>query len=116
MSAAKEWIKVARTADFPADAGACVKVGSMQVAVFNFSSRGEWYACQNNCPHKGDMVLSRGLLGDLSCEPKVACPQHKKTFSLRTGKNLGGEDYCLRIFQVKVEGQKVLLEIDAESA
>lgn len=91
MSSAKEWIRVARTEDFPADAGACVKVGGMQVAVFNFSSRGEWYTCQNNCPHKGDMVLSRGLLGDLNCEPKVACPQHKKTFSLRTGKNLGGE-------------------------
>lgn len=112
MSVANQWTRVARTEDFPADAGACVKVGEMQIAVFNFSSRGEWYACQNSCPHKGDMVLSRGLLGDLSDEPKVACPQHKKTFSLRTGKNLGGgEEYCIRTFPVRIEGRDVLLDI-----
>jgi nitrite reductase (NADH) small subunit len=59
------------------------------------------------------MVLSRGLLGDLKGEPKVACPQHKKTFSLQTGKNLGGEQYCIRIFPVRVEGREVLLEIES---
>ncbi|MSR81818.1 MAG: nitrite reductase small subunit NirD [Candidatus Latescibacteria bacterium] len=112
MSAANQWVRVARTEDFPADTGACVKVGEMQIAVFNFSSRGEWYACQNNCPHKHDMVLSRGLLGDLSGEPQVACPQHKKTFSLQTGKNLGGEEYCIRTFPVKVEGHEILLGIE----
>lgn len=110
MSAAK-WVRVAQTEDIPADAGACVRVGEMQIAVFNFSSRGEWYACQNSCPHKRDMVLSRGLLGDLKGEPKVACPQHKKTFSLQTGKNLGGEQYCIRTFPVRIEGREVLLEI-----
>jgi NAD(P)H-dependent nitrite reductase small subunit len=109
-----EWVRVARTEDFPADAGACVKVGALQIAVFNFASRGEWYACQNSCPHKLDMVLSRGLLGDQNGEPKVACPQHKKTFSLRTGKSLGGEEYCIRTFPVKVEGREVLLEIEAD--
>lgn len=111
MSAAK-WVRVARTEDIPADAGACVRVGEMQIAVFNFSSRGEWYACQNSCPHKRDMVLSRGLLGDLKGEPKVACPQHKKTFSLQTGKNLGGEEYCIRTFPVRIEGREVLLNIE----
>ncbi len=112
MSAGNQWVRVARTEDIPADTGACAKVGDMQIAVFNFSSRGEWYACQNHCPHKHDMVLARGLLGDLGGEPKVACPQHKKTFSLQTGKNLGGEAYCIRTFQVKIEGHEVLLGIE----
>ena len=35
-----------------------------QIAVFNFASRGEWYASQNMCPHKKAFVLSRGILGD----------------------------------------------------
>jgi hypothetical protein len=30
--------------------------------------------CQNQCPHKGDMVLGRGLIGDEKGEPKVARP------------------------------------------
>jgi nitrite reductase (NADH) small subunit len=45
----------------------------------------------------------------------VACPQHKKTFSLRTGKNLGGEEYCLRLFPVRIEGRDVLLEVEIEN-
>ena len=77
---AQRWVQIARVEDFPRNAGACVKVGEQQVAVYNFTSRGEWYACQNMCPHKRDMVLARGLIGDQAGTPKVACPQHKKTF------------------------------------
>jgi hypothetical protein len=34
------------------------------------------------------------------------------TASLRTGKNLGGEEYCIRLFPVRIEGRDVLLEIE----
>ena len=43
--------------------------------------------------------------------PKVACPMHKKTFSLKTGDSLQGEEYSIRTFPVKVEGDRVLLEL-----
>lgn len=42
-------------------------------------------------------------------KPKVACPMHKKTFSLQTGQCLTGEDYTVQVFPVKVEGDDVLL-------
>ena len=45
----------------------------------------QWYACQNLCPHKQEMVLARGIIGDQQGVPKVACPLHKKTFSLESG-------------------------------
>ncbi len=73
----------------------------MQIAVFNFASRGEWYATQNMCPHKKAFVLSRGILGDAAGAPKVACPLHKKTFSLETGESLQGEEYHIRTFPVQ---------------
>ena len=37
---------------------ATIKYGKTQIAVFNFASRGEWYASQNMCPHKREFVLS----------------------------------------------------------
>ena len=40
-----------------------------------------------------EFVLSRGMLGDQNGTPKVACPLHKKTFSLESGACLSGEDY-----------------------
>ena len=88
------WFPVGKVWDFPADGGAAIKYGRTQIAVFNFASRGEWYATQNMCPHRREFVLSRGLIGDQNGKPKVACPVHKKTYSLESGKCLSGEEYC----------------------
>lgn len=98
----KTWFKAAHTKDFPEDGGACVKFNDHQIAVFNFSRRGEWYACQNMCPHKMQMVLSRGMIGSTEGEPKVACPFHKKTFSLKNGSCLNAEEEKIIVYPVKV--------------
>ena len=99
----KTWFKAARVEDFPEDGGACVKYRDMQIAVFNFSRRKEWYASQNLCPHKMQMALSRGMIGSAAGEPKVACPFHKKTFSLLSGECLNAEEEKISVFPVKVE-------------
>jgi nitrite reductase (NADH) large subunit len=104
-----QWVHVGHVADFPKDGGAAIKYGDVQIAVFNFTSRAKWYACQNMCPHKNAFVLSRGLIGTQSDQPKVACPLHKKTFSLETGGCLSGEDYSLKVFPVRIVGQEVQL-------
>lgn len=108
----KQWHKAAHVEDFPENGGACIKIDDLQIAVFNFTARNEWYACQNLCPHKMQMALSRGMIGDKQGIPKVACPFHKKTFSLQTGENLNGEkEYVIRTFPVKIEGNEVYVGI-----
>jgi nitrite reductase (NADH) small subunit len=49
------------------------------------------------------MALSRGIIGSNEGEPKVACPFHKKTFSLKTGECLNAEECAIETFPVKVE-------------
>jgi nitrite reductase (NADH) large subunit len=110
-STEKEWIKVGKVKDFPQNGGAAIKYGKTQIAVFNFTSRGEWYAAQNMCPHKKAFVLSRGIVGDAEGVPKIACPLHKKNFSLESGACISGEDYEILTFPVKVEGGDVYLEL-----
>ncbi len=105
------WVRVGRTADFPIDGGATIKHGNTQIAVFNFASRNQWYASQNMCPHKKAFVLSGGILGTAADEPKVACPLHKRTFSLESGQSLQAEDYRIRTFRVKVEEDEVFVEL-----
>lgn len=105
------WILVGTTADFPAEGGATIRYGRSQIAVFNFASRGQWYASQNMCPHKKAFVLSGGIIGDVGGVPKVACPMHKKTFSLENGESLQGEEYRIRTFAVKVEGDEVYVAL-----
>ena len=111
----RKWVKVGQVSDFPAESGSTVKYGQTQLAVFNFESRGEWFACQQMCPHKQAMVLSRGIVGDSHGIPKVACPLHKKTFSLENGSCLSGdEEYAVKVFNVKVdEEENVYLELPA---
>ncbi|MCG8449321.1 MAG: nitrite reductase large subunit NirB [Pirellulales bacterium] len=106
-----QWIEVGGVGDFPRDGGATVKYGDVQIAVFNFASRGEWYACQNMCPHKNAFVLSRGILGNAGGTPKIACPLHKKPFSLKSGECLSGEDFSVKVFPVRVEGDSVLVKL-----
>ena len=99
----KVWFKAARVQDFPENGGACVKYKDLQMAVFNFSRRNEWYACQNMCPHKMQMVLSRGMIGSQQGEPKIACPFHKKTFSLKTGECLNAEECNITVYPIRIE-------------
>lgn len=108
-----QWVLACYADDVPENGGACVKHGDEQIAVYNFSRRGEWFATQNLCPHKQQMVLSRGMIGSAgaACEPKVACPFHKKTFSLLTGECLSGEDYQIKTYPVKVENGRVYIGI-----
>ena len=105
------WVRVGTVDDFPSNGGATIKYGNVQIAVFNFTSRDEWYACQQMCPHKKAFVLSRGIIGDLDGTPKVACPLHKKNFSLESGECLGGGDYAVQVFSVRVEGKDVYLDL-----
>jgi nitrite reductase (NADH) large subunit len=110
----QRWVAVGSVADFPQDGGATIRYGKSQIAVFNLTSRGEWYATQNMCPHKKAFVLSRGILGDAAGEPKVACPLHKKTFSLASGASLQGEEYHVRTFPVRIDGSEVHLQLPPE--
>jgi nitrite reductase (NADH) small subunit len=105
----KVWFKAAAVSAFPKDGGACVKYKDLQIAVFNFSRLDKWYACQNLSPEKQEMVLSRGMLGDHKGIPKIACPLHKKTFSLETGENLNADLEPIAIYPIKIEGENVYI-------
>jgi nitrite reductase (NADH) large subunit len=110
----RSWVRLARVDSFPKDGGRTLRYGNTQIAVFNFESRGEWYATQNKCPHMKDMVLGRGLIGDQQGVPKVACPLHKKSFSLVDGHCLGEDSYKILTFPVKVEDGWVHVELPDE--
>jgi len=103
----KTWFKAAPVSKFPKNGGACIKYKDLQIAIFNFTREGKWYACQNLCPHKMEMVLSRGMIGDENMEAKVACPLHKNNFSLKTGKHLNGDLDAIATYPVKIENDFV---------
>ena len=109
------WFKAVSTEDVPMNGSRAILYEDAQIAVFNFSTDGKWYATQNECPHKLQMLLGRGMLGDSAGTPKVACPLHKKTFSLESGKCLSGDDYSIQIFETKVEDGFLYIKVPVDS-
>jgi nitrite reductase (NADH) large subunit len=109
----RAWVRLAKVSEVPRDGGIAARYGEREIAIFNFASRGEWFATENLCPHKGQPVLARGILGEKGELPKVACPLHKNTFDLRTGACLGGDLAGIATFPVKIEGDDVLVELAA---
>lgn len=101
------WFEAGASHLFPENGGACIKYKDKQIAVFNFTRKKKWYACQNLCPHKMEMVLARGMIGDAAGIAKVACPLHKKTFSLENGENLNGTELAIAVYPVKIENNRV---------
>jgi hypothetical protein len=61
------------------------------------------------CPHKQAFVLSRGILGTQADVPKIACPLHKRSFSLQTGDCVSGDDLSVKVFPVKIADEGVFL-------
>jgi len=110
------WRRVGRAHQVPENGASVVRHGRLQIAIYNFSRRGEWFATQARCPHRGDNVLARGLLGDQAGEPKVACPMHKKTFSLVTGKGLSDPGYQLRTFPVELRDEELWVKLPPDEA
>lgn len=111
----KSWVRVGSVSDFAPNVGTPILYSDTQLAVFNNANRGEWYCTQNMCPHKQAFVLSQGLVGDSAGTPKVACPLHKKQFSLEDGLELGAEEpLSIITFPIKVEGDDVFVELPAE--
>ncbi len=108
----QKWFLACAAEDVPENGGACIKYNDQQIAIFNFSRRDKWYATDNMCPHRMQMALSRGMIGTQGDEPKVACPFHKKTFSLETGACLSGEEYVIKTYPVKVENGYVYVRVE----
>jgi 3-phenylpropionate/trans-cinnamate dioxygenase ferredoxin subunit len=99
------WQRAASAADIKADKGLAVKVGDKSFALYRIGDK--VYALEGICPH-ADALLSDGFIdGD-----KVECPLHQAQFHIPTGKCLGPPaDRDLATFQVKIEGNDVLIDV-----
>jgi nitrite reductase (NADH) small subunit len=106
-----KWFLACSVNSVPENGGVCVKYYDQQIALFHFARRNEWYATQNECPHRMQMALSRGMIGTQNDEPKVACPFHKKTFSLLTGVCLNDHECSIKTYRVKVEQDMVYIGV-----
>jgi len=99
-----DFVKVASTGDIPEGEGRCFEVNDQQVAVFNVD--GAFYALDNVCPHQGGPLGEGELDGNM-----VTCPWHAWDFDVTTGENSEDPDEKQETYEVKVDGDDVLVAV-----
>jgi len=99
------FVKVASTSDLKPSENKVVNVNGTDVALFNID--GEFFAINNTCLHRGGPLGEGYLEGDV-----VTCPWHGWRYNVKTGANLMIPSQKVEAYQVKVEGNDVLVSID----
>ena len=62
-------------------------------------------ACAQKCPHGGGMMAE----GHLDALGNIVCPLHRYKFNLQNGRNVSGEGYFLKTFQVEIRKEGVFV-------
>ncbi len=104
-----EWIQITDQSDIPMREGRSVKLGSLNIALFNLGDR--FLAIENRCPHNNG-PLADGIVGGHGLSTTVTCPLHNWRICLDTGKVVKPTNEhapCVRTFPVKVENGVVML-------
>ena len=101
-----KYTTVAHTEEIPAGKRKRVEVRGQLISIFNID--GEYYAIYDTCPHKGTAPLIRGTLDGVA----VKCPNHGYRFDLKTGECNVDQTFNSKVFQIKVEGNEILLNLD----
>lgn len=74
-----------------------------QVAIFR--TQNAWIAVSDACPHMGASLADGKIVGE-----KIECSWHGWKFDTRSGKNTFKEWACVTVYEVRIQGDDVLLE------
>ena len=97
------FVKVAKTIDVPVGQMKHIEVDGKELLIANVE--GKFYAVCDRCPHMSAM-LSKGTLNNTT----VTCPRHFSSFDVTTGKAISGPTRGLQVYEVKADGNDLLIE------
>jgi toluene monooxygenase system ferredoxin subunit len=66
------------------------------------------YAYADACPHQKSRLSEGTLTGKV-----IRCARHQWEFDVCTGSGLNPRNTCLRAFPIRIDGQNILVDIDA---
>ena len=99
------FVRVAAVSDLKPGENKSVNVNGTDVALFNVD--GQFFAIGNTCLHRGGPLGEGYLEGDV-----VTCPWHGWRYNVKTGANAMMPTAKVPNYQVKVDGNDVLVAID----
>ncbi len=101
----RNWIEIGALNDIPRLGSRVVRTKNCEIAVFR-TENDDVFALHDQCPHQHG-ALSQGIVHG----NRVTCPLHNWVISLEDGEAQGRDTGCTRTFNVKLDGDTVLLEV-----
>jgi nitrite reductase/ring-hydroxylating ferredoxin subunit len=98
------FFKVARVSDIAAGAMREVSAGDRKILLANLE--GQIFAIDGECLHQGGPLAEGQISGDL-----VECPWHFWQWNLKTGECAHDPAVKTRCYEVKVEGEDILVAV-----
>jgi nitrite reductase (NADH) small subunit len=98
-------MEIGNIEDIPRLGSRVVDNGGTEIAIFR-TADDRVFALRNSCPHKNG-PLSEGIIHG----HKVTCPLHNWNIDLESGEALAPDKGCARKYEVKLEGEKILLAL-----
>lgn len=98
------FVKVAKREEIPNRRGKLVKVEGKDIAVLN--ADGQFFAVDNACPHRNGPLSEGETYGT-----KVVCPWHGYEYELTDGQCVDFPEVKIGCYQVKVEGDDILVSV-----
>ena len=107
-----ELVRLCGVGDVEPDSALRVEAAGLRLAVVHIGD--DWYAIADRCSH-ADESLSEG---DVWAEEReLECPKHGSTFSLLTGEpQTLPATRAVPVYEVRVEGDDVMLVVDGAEA
>jgi len=97
-----EFVRVCSILDLGPGQGKAVEIGDKQIAVFNVE--GSFHAIDNVCRHRNGPLAEGEVEGTV-----VTCPWHGWTYDVTTGVSPDDPDCVNDCYEVKVEGDDILV-------
>ena len=99
-----QFTKVAKVSEVPKGSGKAIEVQGKALAVFRCDDT--WYATENTCKHRGGPLGEGSLSGTT-----VTCPWHGWEYDVTTGACKLDASIKVQTFDVKVEGDDLLVAL-----
>jgi 3-phenylpropionate/trans-cinnamate dioxygenase ferredoxin subunit len=71
-------------------------------------TKNRFYACAYKCPHASG-ILAEGFIDNAE---NIVCPVHGYRFSLRNGRNIGGEEFYLKTYKTETREDGIYVAIE----
>jgi len=100
-----KYTKVMKCDDLGIGKSAIISAGDREIALFNY--KGEYYALDNICPHRG-APLGEGRIE----EGVVICPNHEWRFELKDGQCPQNPELKTEVYPVKIHEGKIYVRLE----